>query len=143
MQAAVVDDNCPSSLLSGLNHFSINELELDASFSDLINAHELDSISNFTKDGNGFSCNTNFKEDTFIYFSVPYDEGFTAIINDQITPIINSGGMVLLKVPSGENNIVFTYVTPGFNASLYLSIFSWIVFITLIITQLRRSSLKK
>ncbi|WP_406544306.1 YfhO family protein [Pseudobutyrivibrio sp.] len=143
MQAAVVDDNCPSSLLSGLNHISINELELDGSFSDLINSHELDSISNFIKDGNGFSCNTNFKEDTFIYFSVPYDEGFTATINDQSAPIINSGGMTLIKVPSGENSIVFTYVTPGFNASLYLSIFSWIVFIALIITQIRRNFLKK
>lgn len=128
--AVVADDEIDSvvSSIDGLYLADSDTVDLDSSISDLVAKDAINAVSNFTKDGHGFSCSTSYDADTLVYFSVPNDEGWTAKIDGQQAEIINSGGMMLLAVPSGEHNIEFSYVTPYYKLGLCVSLVSFIVF---------------
>ncbi len=62
----------------------------------------------------GFSVKIDMDEEDLVFFGVPYDEGFTATVNGQDTQVLKvSGGMMAVFAPEGDNEIVFTYKTPG------------------------------
>ena len=45
---------------------------------------------------------------------MPYDDGVTATVNGQPARIERvDGGLMAVAAPAGENEIVFTYHTPG------------------------------
>ena len=94
---------------------------MDKSVSDYVMEHTYGSVLGFNKDGHGMSCVTGYDKDTYVYFSVPYDTGWTAYVDDNKTDIIESGGMMMIKVPAGEHNVRFDYFTPGLKVGLAVS----------------------
>jgi uncharacterized membrane protein YfhO len=74
-------------------------------------------------------CVTGYDKDTYVYFSVPYDTGWTATIDGENTDIIVSGGMMLIKVPAGNHSVEFSYFTPGLKVGLYISAACWLIFL--------------
>ena len=68
-----------------------------------------------------FSCSTKSLNTQLFYFSVPYDKGWTAYIDNVETDIVNSGGMMMLPVKEGEHSIVFRYNTLQTYLSLGIS----------------------
>ena len=97
------------------------------------------SVNNFSKDGHGFTCKTDYERDSYVYFSVPYDKGWNAFIDGKKTDIIVSGGMMLIRVPSGIHNIEFSYYTPGLKIGLIISILSMVIFLAFLIMQKGKS----
>ena len=99
--------------------FQVSDEELSAA----ISAHKNFGFSNFTYTDNGFTASIdNVSHDRNIaYFSVPYDNGWTAMVNCQATEIINSSGMMAIPLTEGSNEVVFTYRTPGFTAGAVIS----------------------
>lgn len=85
-------------------------------------------VKNFKRDNTGFSCSTNYDKRKLVWFSVPYDKGWDAILDGKNLEIIKSAGMMAVKVPKGEHNLVFKYHTPGFKSGIIVSIISFIVF---------------
>lgn len=79
------------------------------------------SVKNFSRTRNGFVCSSDYDEDELVYFSVPDDSGWTAYIDGEETPIIDSGGMMLIHVPSGTHSITFRYQTPGLETGAAVS----------------------
>ena len=73
-------------------------------------------------------CVTGYDKDTYVYFSVPNDEGWTATIDGEKTEIINSGGMMLIKVPAGNHNVEFKYFTPWLKIGTIIAVLCWIIF---------------
>lgn len=72
------------------------------------------SASSFTADSSGFTAEIYLQKQNLVFFSVPYDSGFTATVNGQAMPVLSvSGGMMAVEAPAGQNTIVFTYKTPG------------------------------
>ena len=71
------------------------------------------AVSSFEASGSGFTATITLDRENLVFFSVPYDEGFTATVNGVETEIeYVSGGMCAVLCPAGENTIVFTYMTP-------------------------------
>ncbi len=72
------------------------------------------TVKDFTRSAKGFSCSSDFAEDELVFFSVPWEEGWSAEVNGQPVAIekVNVGFMAI-RVPAGEAEIVFTYRTPG------------------------------
>ena len=132
MQAAVVS-NSDSSALEYIEQ--AQDLDLEISVSELVARAQANSVSNFYKDGKGFVCTSNFKEDSVVYFSVPYDSGWSATIDSKHADIIESGGMMLLKIPAGNHDIEFNYVTPGYKLGLLISLICFLIFITICIAS--------
>ena len=80
-------------------------------------------VDTFTPTANGFTATSSFTEDRFVVFTVPWESGWSAAINGEPVDIekVNRGVMGI-KVPSGECNIEFSYVTPGLKAGIVCTI---------------------
>lgn len=81
------------------------------------------AVAEFTATDTGFTAKTAYAEDELVFFSVPYDDGFTATVNGAPAAIEQvDDGMMAVCVPAGESNIEFTYHTPGLKASAIVSV---------------------
>lgn len=81
------------------------------------------SVKNFTYDSNGFWATYTAKKDQVVFFSVPYDAGFSAQVNGEPVEILKAnGGFMAVPVTTGENAIVFSYRTPGLMQGLIFSL---------------------
>ena len=87
------------------------------------------SCYSFTKNSYGFEAKINLEKENLVFFSVPYDKGFSATVNNQPVEIEEvSGGFMAVKAPKGENIIEFSYVPYGFYAGLIIFFISIVIF---------------
>ncbi len=95
------------------------------------------SADSFTYDSNGFEAHIELERGNYVFFSVPYDEGWTACVNGVPTEIkkVNKGFMAVL-VPEGESNIVFEYKTPGLMMGINVSIVAAAAILIYLVTVL-------
>ena len=120
-----------------------NELQrTDVDLSDdgiAINSSEraVTSAYSFKTDAKGFTASVTREKDSLVFFSVPYDEGWSATVNGTPATVekVNSGFMAV-KVGSGDSVIRFEYSTPGLKAGIIISLISAIVLIIYIIIVL-------
>ncbi|MBR7071202.1 MAG: YfhO family protein, partial [Clostridia bacterium] len=78
----------------------------------------------------GFSATVSRSEKSLVFFSVPFDEGWTATVNGAPVKIekVNVGFMAV-PVAAGRSTITFTYRTPGLTLGIYLSLGATAIFI--------------
>lgn len=72
------------------------------------------AADSFETDNRGFTAKVTRDRENLVFFSVPYDEGWTAYVNGKETEIekVNAGFMAV-KVGAGTSTIRFEYLTPG------------------------------
>lgn len=104
-----------------------------------------DSFS-YTKDG--FNAHINNKgKANLLFFSVPYDEGWSAYVNGKETEIVRSdfGFMSVYIEGNKESNIVFKYNAPGFRTGIIITTVCGIIYFMYIsaLIILRKSKRKK
>lgn len=76
----------------------------------------------FNQTPDGFDCKIILNQPNLVYFSVPYDKGFTAYVNGEKAEIEKVNyGMSAVYVPAGDNTIVFEYHTPYLNVGIMLT----------------------
>ena len=126
--AAVILSSDENKIRSCMDHIDVEAIDYEKDIVDLIRKAEKNSVSDFQRDAHGFQCTSDFDLDKILYFSVPNDAGWTAKIDGQVTDIIDSGGMMLLKVPAGAHSIEFSFQTPGLTAGIIISVLSWVLF---------------
>ena len=77
-------------------------------------ARRAGAVAKFTATDTGFTTHTNYDTDELVFFSVPYDDGFTATVNGAPAGVEKvDDGLMAVYAPAGENEIEFTYHTPG------------------------------
>ena len=139
LDSAVIDEaDVTKEIANDLKQNSADDIDFDKSIDDYVTEHTYGSVLGFSKDGHGMKCVTGYDKDTYVYFSVPYDEGWKATVDGIQTDIIKSGGMMLIKVPAGNHNVEFTYGTPGFEIGLIIAALGWCAFIALMIMARRK-----
>ena len=70
-----------------------------------------------------------------MFYSVPYDNGFTAYVDGEETQIEKVfGGLCAVKVSEGEHTVRFEYEIPGLKAAEIISAASAVVLLGYIIT---------
>ncbi len=81
------------------------------------------SGDSFVYDSKGFKSHITLEKDNYVFYSVPYDEGWTAYVNGNLTEIkrVNKGFVAVLA-PAGENVIEFKYETPGLVLGVYVTL---------------------
>ena len=86
-------------------------------------------VAEFAATRTGFTARTNYATDELVFFSVPYDDGFTATVNGEPATIEKGDdGLMAVCVPAGENEIEFTYHTPGLKVSATVSTVAIVVY---------------
>jgi hypothetical protein len=77
----------------------------------------------------GFSCEINTAAETFAFFSVPHDKGWSAYVNGEKAKLLDVCGLMAVRIPEGGGVIRFVYRTPGFRLGLAVSAAAWLVWI--------------
>ena len=92
------------------------------------------SASKFKVDNGGFTANVTRKKDTLVFFSVPYDKGWSATVNGKPSKIekVNSGFMAV-KVEKGNSVIRFDYETPYLLTGIKITFVSAVVLLLYIL----------
>ena len=68
----------------------------------------------FQMTSSGFHAETSLQKPTLMFFSVPYDDGFTAYVNGQATDILRvDEGLMAVLCPAGSVDIDFVYQPGG------------------------------
>lgn len=120
--ASVIEKEDETAVSDLISKVTSNEINFDKTVDQYVTENSQGAVSDFSRDSHGFTCKTAYLNDTVVYFSVPYDDGWSAYIDGKQEKIIESGGMMLLKVPEGQHDIQFHYSTPGYKAGKYISI---------------------
>ncbi len=80
------------------------------------------SADYFKFDKYGFTAKVTREKDNLVFFSIPYDEGWSATVNGKPCEVekVNKGFMAV-KVEAGNSEIRFDYTTPGLKTGLLLT----------------------
>ncbi len=87
------------------------------------------SADSFTVDNNGFTANVSRDKKSLVFFSVPYNEGWTATVNGKTVAVekVNVGFMAV-PVEKGESQIRFNYKNTGLTLGVSVTVGAVIIF---------------
>ena len=102
------------------------------------------SCSVFQMNNAGFHAEITLEKPNLVFFSVPYDDGFTAYVNGEKTDIlrVDEGLMAVLCQP-GASSIDFVYQADGLSASRVVTAVAipvWVVYVAYFVRRKRRST---
>ena len=102
------------------------------------------SCSVFQMNNAGFHAEITLEKPNLVFFSVPYDDGFTAYVNGEKTDIlrVDEGLMAVLCQP-GASSIDFVYQAAGLSASRVVTAVAipvWVVYVAYFVRRKRRST---
>ena len=101
------------------------------------------AASVFQMNNSGFHAQITLEKENLVFFSVPYDDGFTAYVNGQETDILQvDEGLMAVLCPAGENSINFVYQPDGIRLSRVLTlggIAVWLAYTACFVWRKRRT----
>lgn len=76
----------------------------------------------FTYSSTGFTSKIKMDRENLVFYSVPYEKGWTATVNGEPAEIVTANvGFMAVKAPAGDNTIEFHYETPGLKAGIVIT----------------------
>lgn len=140
---------CDESIVDNL------KLSLDKLDNSFLNDHSFASFTSdveerrncsgyyFEQTKDGFISNIQLYQPNLVFYSVPYDEGFTAYVNGEETKIYKvNAGLSAVYAPAGDNEIIFSYRTPGLNLGILISILALAIYIIYLIAIFKKKDIK-
>jgi uncharacterized membrane protein YfhO len=100
---------------AGVYSFDSMEVVAQSSESVISDVKELasNSASNIKEEGNKVTCSVDATENKYLYFRIPYAQGWTATVDGQTVDITKANlGFMAIPVESGHHDITLTYETP-------------------------------
>ena len=101
------------------------------------------AASVFQMNNSGFHAEITLEKENIVFFSVPYDDGFTAYVNGQEADIVEvDEGLMAVLCPAGENSIDFVYQPDGIRLSRALTlggIVVWLAYTAYFVWRKRRT----
>ena len=102
------------------------------------------SCSVFQMNNAGFHAEITLDKPNLVFFSVPYDDGFTAYVNGEKTDILQvDEGLMAVLCPAGASSIDFVYQAAGLSASRMVTAVAipvWVVYVAYFVRRKRRST---
>ena len=102
------------------------------------------SCSVFQMNNAGFHAEITLDKANLVFFSVPYDDGFTAYVNGEKADILRvDEGLMAVLCPAGANSIDFVYQAAGLSASRVVTAVAipvWVVYVAYFVRRKRRST---
>ena len=132
-----------SSYLTELPDAMLDDLHYDSYTQDCADrrAH---SCSVFQMNNAGFHAEITLEKPNLVFFSVPYDDGFTAYVNGEKTDILRvDEGLMAVLCPAGASSIDFVYQAAGLSASRVVTAVAipvWVVYVACFVRRKRRST---
>jgi uncharacterized membrane protein YfhO len=109
--------------------FASSEYTESAYFEDCLNRKSM-ACSSFDRDNGGFTAKITADKERLVFFSVPWEGGWSATVNGKAAEIAKVNvGFMAVKVPVGTTTIRFNYVTPGLKLGAFVSLGGVILFL--------------
>ncbi len=146
MRALVLEDEdvkAYGQYLTELPDEMLNDLHYDSYTQDCADrrAH---SCSVFQMNNAGFHAEIMLDKANLVFFSVPYDDGFTAYVNGEKTDILQvDEGLMAVLCPTGASSIDFVYQAAGLSASRVVTAVAipvWVVYVACFVRRKRRGT---
>ena len=146
MRALVLEDEdvkAYGQYLAELPDAMLDDLHYDSYTQDCADRRS-HSCSVFQMNNAGFHAEITLDKPNLVFFSVPYDDGFTAYVNGEKTDIlqVDEGLMAVLCQP-GASSIDFVYQAAGLSASRVVTAVAipvWVVYVACFVRRKRRST---
>ena len=129
--------------LTELSEDMLNDLHYDSYTQDCADrrAH---SCSVFQMNNAGFHAEITMDKANLVFFSVPYDDGFTAYVNGEKTDILQvDEGLMAVLCPAGASRIDFVYQAAGLSTSRVVTAVAipvWVVYVACFVRRKRRGT---
>ena len=131
MRALVLSDAdaaAYSQYLQPLPAAELNDLTYDRYVQDCAD-RRASACSVFQMTNSGFHAEITLDAPNLVFFSVPYDDGFTATVNGKETDILRvDEGLMAVLCPAGENTLDFVYQPDGIRLGKPVTLLSLVVF---------------
>lgn len=99
---------------------------------------KLDACSSFVGNTSGFKATIDNPRDNYVFFSVPYDKGFTAFVDNNKTDIMEVNmGLSAVLVPKGKHQIEFSYMPRGLKMGAVVSLIAFLIACVIIRRDMR------
>ena len=129
--------------LTELSEDMLNDLHYDSYTQDCAD-RRANSCSVFQMNNAGFHAEITLDKANLVFFSVPYDDGFTAYVNGEKTDILQvDEGLMAVLCPAGASSIDFVYQAAGLSASRVVTAVAipvWVVYVACFVRRKRRST---
>ena len=146
MRALVLEDEdvkAYGQYLTELSEDMLNDLHYDSYTQDCAD-RRANSCSVFQMNNAGFHAEITLDKPNLVFFSVPYDDGFTAYVNGEKTDILQvDEGLMAVLCPAGASSIDFVYQAAGLSASRVVTAVAipvWVVYVACFVRRKRRST---
>ncbi len=146
MRALVLEDEDVAQYgkyLTELPDTLLEDLHYDSYTQDCADRHA-HSCSVFQMNNAGFHAEITLDKPNLVFFSVPYDDGFTAYVNGEKTDILRvDEGLMAVLCPAGASSIDFVYQAAGLSASRVVTAVAipvWVVYVAYFVRRKRRST---
>ncbi len=104
----------------------------DETYAEDCAAKRAESCYYFKESTHGFDAKIDLEKEKAVFFSVPYEDGWTATVNGKPVDIDKcSFGFMMIRCPAGDSDIHFEYKTAGLKAGTILTAVGaavWVVY---------------
>ncbi len=101
-------------------------------------AHLNECAEDVTRTTSEYAATIRAGKDTYAFFSIPNDTGWSATVNGETAEIVDINGFMAVRLDAGENRVVFHYEVPGLKAGAVLSLIGLIGSIVYLVLQGKR-----
>ena len=131
LKAVELDDETIRKYSDILNRYDYDATELtDESFEQECALKRAESCYYFKESSDGFDAKIKLDKEKAVFFSVPYEDGWTATVNGEAVDIDKcSYGFMMIRCPAGDNDIHFEYKTAGLKEGIALTIGGSVVWV--------------
>ena len=125
--------------------YSFDSLNVFAQYTDEVEndiaALAAHAALNIKEEGNSLFCSVDSEGGQYLYFRIPYSEGWTAEVDGQKVDILKANlGFMALPMESGYHDVVLTYETPHLAMGALLSLIGVVALIGCIIVYRRKKA---
>lgn len=127
VKTLVVEDSDVAMVSAQLPHSTSSDYTYESFVKDCA-SHRSNASPNFTVTKHGFTATLAAQNNNFAFFSVPFENGWSATVNGKPAKILRTNvGFMSVAVPAGTSEIAFAYKTPGLLFGALISLGTWLL----------------
>ncbi len=126
----VAEDEFEEQVSDILPHANPKELFVQINLTENVAQRRENTCDSFVIDNRGFSATYSSATKDYVFFSVPFEDGWSATVNGKEAQIIKvNAGFMAVAVPEGQSEIRFDYMTPGLILGLIIAAAALLIFV--------------
>ncbi|MBO4679512.1 MAG: YfhO family protein, partial [Lachnospiraceae bacterium] len=127
----IVSEEDSAKISECLTHAEISAYNMPSikTFGEICSQRRATACTDFTATHAGFRATADMERENYVFFSVPYEEGFSAYVDGEEAEIVKVDyGFMAVRVPEGKHAIEFKYLPSGLKKGIYLSLAGLVLF---------------